>query len=145
MPTDPNYLQDFSCFRNLSDKQLKSIAEITNAVCYPAGYDLFEEGQPGELLYFLVNGNVEVFYRIGEEGRAHVDTVKREEIVGCAALVEPYTYTATERTLTEVEVLEIDALSLRELMQNDCQLGYSIQQNIIRVLMDRVLDLRLGS
>lgn len=143
MPTDPVYLHDFSCFRSLTDDQINSIAEITNAVCYPAGYDLFMEGQPGERVFFLVNGDVEVFYSIGEESRVRVDTVNREEIVGCAALVEPYTYTATERTLTDVELLEIDAVSLRRLMEKDCQLGYLIQQNIIRVLMDRILDLRL--
>ena len=145
MPTDPTFLRDFSCFRDLSDDQLKAIAQITNAVCYPSGQILFEEGKPGEHLFFLVKGDVEVLYNIGEAGQVHVDTVSGEEVVGCSALVEPYTYTATERSLTEVEVLEVDAASLRELMQKDCQLGLSLQQHIIRVLMERILDLRLGA
>jgi CRP/FNR family cyclic AMP-dependent transcriptional regulator len=145
MPTDPNYLRDFSCFRDLSDDQINSLAEMTNAVCYPPGHVLFEEGKPGECLFFLVKGDVEVLYNIGEAGQVRVDKISGEEIVGCSALVEPYTYTATERSLTEVEVLEVDAISLRELMQNDCRLGFSIQQHIIRILMDRVLDLRLES
>jgi len=145
MPTDPKYLQDISCFRNLSDDQVNSLAEMTNAVCYPPGYVLFEEGKPGERLFFLVRGDIEVLYNIGEAGQVRVDTVKGEEIVGCSALVEPYVYTATERSLTEVEVLEVDAVSLRELMQRDTRLGLSLQQHIIRVLMDRVLDLRLES
>jgi CRP/FNR family cyclic AMP-dependent transcriptional regulator len=143
MPTDPTFLRDFSCFRDLSDDQLKAIAQITNAVCYPPGQVFFEEGKPGEHLFFLVKGEVEVLYTIGEVGQVRVDTVSGEEVVGCSALAEPYTYTATERTLTEVEVLEIDAASLRELMQRDCQLGLSLQQHIIRVLMERILDLRL--
>ncbi len=145
MPTDPNYLRDFSCFRDLSDDQINSLAEMTNAVCYPPGHVLFEEGKPGECLFFLVKGDVEVLYNIGEASQVRVDKKSGEEIVGCSALVEPYTYTATERSLTEVEVLEVDAISLRELMQNDCRLGFSIQQHIIRILMDRVLDLRLES
>lgn len=145
MPTAPIYLRDFSCFRNLSDVQISRLAEITNAVCYPPGYVLFEEGKPGECLFFLMKGDVEVLYDIGEAGQVRVDKVSGEEVIGCSALVEPYTYTASERSLTEVEVLEVDAISLRELMQNDCCLGFSIQQHIIRILMDRVLDLRLGS
>lgn len=143
MPTDPKYLKRFSCFRDLSDDQLEAIAEITNAVCYQPGYVLFEEGKPGDRLFFLMKGSVEVFYQIGEAGGVLVDTVKGEEVVGCSALVEPYTYTAAEKTLTEVEVLEIDAVSLRDLMQKDCCLGYLIYQHIIGVLMDRILDLRL--
>jgi CRP/FNR family cyclic AMP-dependent transcriptional regulator len=145
MPTDPTFLRDFSCFRDLSDDQLKAIAQITNAVCYPPGQILFEEGKPGERLFFLVKGDVEVLYNIGEAGQVHVDMVSGEEVVGCSALAEPYTYTATERSLTEVEVLEVDAASLRELMQKDCQLGFSLQHQIIRVLTERILDLRLAA
>ena len=69
--------------------------------------------------------------------------VSGEEVVGCSALVDPYMYTATERSLSEVEVLEIDAVSLRELMQRDCCFGLSLQQHILRVMMDRILHLRL--
>ncbi|MFL7891662.1 MAG: Crp/Fnr family transcriptional regulator [Anaerolineales bacterium] len=143
MPTDPKYLQNFSCFESLSRDQLQAVAEITNAVCYPSGYVLFEEGNPGDRLFFLMKGSVEVFYQIGEETRVNVDTVKGEDIVGCSVLVEPFTYTATEKSLTEVEVLEIDAAGLRNLMQNDRDLGFLIQKYVIDVLMDRILDLRL--
>ena len=145
MPTDAKYLEGFSCFRKLSPDQVKSLAQITNAVCYPAGYTLFEEGTPGERLFFLVKGEIEVMYQIGENGQVKVDKVLGEEIVGCSALVEPYVYTATERTLTEVEVLEVDAVALRDLMQKDSQMGFSIQSHIIGVLMDRILDLRLAA
>jgi CRP-like cAMP-binding protein len=145
MPTYPKYLRDFPCFGDLSDDQLEAIAQITNAVCYPPNYVLFEEGKPGERLYFLVKGGVDVFYNLGDAGRVRVDNVSGAEIVGCSALVEPYTYTATEISVTEVEVLEIDAASLRGLMQKDCCMGFSIQQQIVRVLLDRVLGLRLGA
>jgi len=136
MPTDPNVLQDFSCFRDLSDEQLEVIAQFTDAVCYPSGYTLFEEGKTGEHLYFLVKG---------EAGQVQVDTLSGEEVIGCAALIAPYAYNATERSLTEVEVLEVDVDALRQLMEKDCHLGFSLQQHIIRVLMERILDLRLAT
>ncbi|MEJ2709719.1 MAG: cyclic nucleotide-binding domain-containing protein [Anaerolineales bacterium] len=142
MPTDPEFLRELSCFRNLSDDQLNSIAEITNAVCYPPDTILFEEGKPGLRLFFLVRGDVEVFHNFGEADQVPVDRVSGEEVVGCSALIEPFTYTATERSMTEVEVLEVDAASLRELMQHDYRLALPIQQHIIRVLMDRVQELR---
>jgi CRP-like cAMP-binding protein len=142
MPTDSTFLRELSCFRNLSDDQINSLAEIANAVCYPSDTVLFEEGKPGLRLFFLVKGDVEVFYNFGEASQVRVDKVSGEEVVGCSALIEPYTYTATERSLTEVEVLEVEAASLRELMHNDCRLALSIQQHIMRVLMDRVLELR---
>ncbi len=145
MPADAKYLRDFSCFQKLTQDQVKTLAQITNAVCYPAGYVLFEEGKPGERLFFLVKGDIEVMYQIGETGQVKVDAVTAEEVVGCSALIEPYVYTATERSLTAVEVLEVDAVALRELMQKDCQMGLSIQRHIIGVLLERVLDLRLAA
>lgn len=144
MPTEPTFLNEFSCFRDIPEERLKDVAQIANAVCYLPGHILFKEGDPGTCLYYLVKGKVEVFYNIGEEGEVRVDTISGEEIAGCSILVEPHTYTATERCLTEVEVLEIDAQALRELMQKDCQFGMTILQNVIKVLMERILDLRLG-
>lgn len=143
MATDPKYLQAFSCFNDLSKEQLQRVAQITDAICYPPGYTLFEEGQAGESLFFLVKGEVEVLYNIGEDGPVHVDTVSGEEAVGCAALVEPFEYTATERSLTEIEVLVVNTAKLRDLMAEDCQLGFRLQHQLLRVLMDRITGLRL--
>lgn len=144
MPTDSVFLREFSCFRDLPDEKLEKIANFSNAICYLPDHILFKEGEPGKYLYFLVKGKVEVLYNIGEEGQVRVDTISGEEIAGCSILVEPFTYTATERSLTEIEVLEIDAQALREMMQKDCPFGMLLQQRVIKVLMDRILNLRLG-
>jgi len=86
MPTDPKYLREFSCFSNLSDEYVAEIARITTAVCYPPGYTLMEEGKPGDRLFFLIHGKVEVFYNIGEAGQVRVDAVSGDEVVGCHAV-----------------------------------------------------------
>lgn len=143
MPTETKYLKSFACFKDLSDEQLNDLAEITDAVCYPPGHILFEEGQPAERLFFIDSGDIEVSYNIGESGPVCVDVVSGQEVVGCAGFIEPYTYTATERSLTQVEILEIDISRLRELMQADCQLGLTLQKYMLKVLMERILDLRL--
>jgi CRP-like cAMP-binding protein len=145
MPTDPSYLRNFSCFQDLSESQLNAIAEITTSICFPVGHVLFEEGKPAEKVYLLVKGEVEVLYNIGEEGPARVDTALGEEIVGCVALVPPYENTSTVRSITEAEVLEIDAVALKKIMKEDCILGFSIQQHIMMMLMDRIMKFRLGN
>jgi CRP-like cAMP-binding protein len=145
MPTDPSYLRKFSCFRDLSESQLDSIAELTTSICFPEGRLLFEEGKPAKNIYLLIQGEVEVLYKIGEEGPVRVDTVLGEEIVGCAALVPPYENTSSIRSITEIEVLEIDAIALRNLMREDCAVGFSIQQHIMMMLLDRIMNFRLGS
>jgi len=142
MSTDPKLLRSFACFRRLSDEQVDAIAEISNSICYPAGYVLFKEGDIGNILYLLIDGEVEVLYQHLETGAHRVDTVSSEEVVGCAAIVPPYTYTATEKCLSDVEVLEIKTNELRDLIQKDPQLGLLLQEYIIKILNERILSLR---
>lgn len=142
MATDPNMIKRFACFRDLSEEQLNSLAKISNSVCYSPGHVLFEEGQQGECLYLLIDGDVEVFFQAEETGLDKVDTVSSEEMVGCSAMVPPYTYTATEKTLSQVEVLEINTDDLRDLIEKDPHLGLKLQGHMIKTLNDRILKLR---
>lgn len=143
MSTYPKYLREFSCFTDISDENIEKIAEISEAVCYPANTILFNEGESGKKLYFLHSGKVEVLFNVGEAGQVHVDTLSSEDIAGCSAFIEPYIYTATEKSISEVEVLEIDNLALRELIEKDCSLGLVIQKQIIKMMMNRILDYRM--
>jgi CRP-like cAMP-binding protein len=144
MPTDPARLQKFSCFSELTEEQREVVAQITTEECFYSGHALFEEGKPGTHIYLISNGYAEVLYNIGEEGPSQVDRVSAGVIVGCSALVDPYRYTSTTRCLTEIEVMIIDAQALRAIMKKDCPLGFSIQKNLIQMLLDRIIDLRLG-
>jgi len=145
MATDANVLKRFSCFRDLSDAQVKAIAQISNSVCYMPGHVLFEEGDDGDLLYLLIKGNVEVFYKSDETGLIRVDTISCEEVVGCSAMVPPYSYSATEKCLNEVEVLEIKTKELRDLIEEDPRIGLTLQQYIIETLNNRIIELRKRS
>lgn len=142
MATDPKMIRKFECFRQLSDEQVEEIAEISNSICYPAGHVLVEEGERGEILYLLIQGDIDVFYRNPETGLEKVDTVSSEEVIGCSAMVPPYTYSATEKTLSEVEVLEIKTDALRSIIEEDPEVGLKIQEHIIKILNNRILELR---
>jgi len=142
MATDPKIIRKFECFRQLTEEQREQIAEISNSICYPEGHILIEEGERGEILYLLIEGDVNVFYRNPKTGLEKVDTVSSEEVIGCSAVVPPYIYSATEKTLSDVEVLEIKTDALRNLVQEDPDIGLKIQEHIIKKLNDRILELR---
>jgi CRP/FNR family cyclic AMP-dependent transcriptional regulator len=143
VPADPDRLVRYTCFRDLSNDQLQKIAQLAEEQCFYPDFTLFREEEPGTKLYLLNSGRVEIFYNIGEEGPARVDTVSAGEIVGCSALIEPNLYTSTACCLTEIETLVLDASGLRKLMREDCKLGFSVQSHIIQMLLDRIIDLRL--
>lgn len=144
MSTDVERLRQYPCFRSLSAEQLESMTTLATEECYDPKHTLCQEGSPGTRLFLLAKGNVEVFFRIGEEGPSRVDRVGPGEIIGCSLLIEPYAYTATCRTISEVEALVMDAEALRARMQEDCPLGLALQREIIRTLVHRTIDLRIG-
>lgn len=103
---------------------------------------LVEEGEKGEILYLLIDGDIDVYYRNPETDLEKVDTISSEEVIGCSAMVPPYVYTATEKTLSDVEVLEIKTDALRDIIQQDPDIGLKIQEHIIKILNNRILELR---
>jgi CRP-like cAMP-binding protein len=118
---------------------------LAKVASFPPGRKLFGEGTPGDYLYFLTSGSVDLFYHLGEGGPVKVDRVTAEEFVDCSVLIPPYKYTATAQSVTEITLLEIDARVLRHLMKEDCQLGFAIQQHILQILMDQVIWFRLSA
>lgn len=142
MATESNLLKRFACFEDLTDEQVKAIAEISNSVCYMKDHTLFQEGDEAQWLYLLIDGDVGVYYSHPETGEAWVDAVSSDEVLGCSGLVPPHHYTATEKCLSDIEVLEINMEDLRDLIEEDPQLGLKLQEHIIKTLNNRILTLR---
>ena len=144
MPNDPYKLTQYACFRTLTKDQRQAITQLAREECFYTGHILFQDEKPGTHLYILTTGEVEVLYNVGRKDPTQVDAVGEGEILGCSSLIDPYRYSSTARCLSKIETLVLDADPLRKLMEKDCQIGYSIQKCIIQMLLDRILNLRLG-
>lgn len=145
MSTQVEYIRKLTCFKDLSAEDQNAIAKISDAVCYSPGYELFREGEKAKKLYLIVKGQAEAIFNIGEAEQVRVEVLSDDEIAGCSALAEPHQYAATERSITDIEVLEIDIDSLKNLIQENNQLGLRLYENIIKIMSRRILDLRLAA
>ena len=135
---------EYPLFSGLSAEQMSAVGELCREECFYPDYTLFKDGEPATKMYVLIDGEIEVFFAIGEAGRVKVDLIGSGEIFGCSALVPPFIHTSTVRAKTRIEVLELDAAALRELFEEDPRLAVSIQQHVIQGLLARIVDLRLG-
>ena len=54
------FLQKTELFAELPRTELKAICHIASEVAYPAHSTLFEEGDEGDSLYLLVDGEVSI-------------------------------------------------------------------------------------
>ena len=143
MTNQSDLCHEYPLFSELSAEQMRVVRELCREECFYPGYTLFEDEKPATKMYVLVDGEIELFFAIGEAGIVKVDRVGPGEIFGCSALIPPYVHMATARPKTRIEVLELDAVALRELFEDDPRLAVSIQQHIIQCLLARIVDLRL--
>lgn len=145
----PELLRRYPFFRDLTDAQLKTIAMISEEVEVPEGTHLFSEGHSADHLYLLMNGSVDLTFTSQEEFRPEtkrdfpVGEINPGEVFGISAVLAPYVYTATEQTSQPSKVIKIDAVSLRAMMAEDCEAGFTLMNQVCRALMERLTYTRV--
>jgi len=140
----PELLRRYPFFGTLSDAELKLIAMITNEAGFPQGAILFQEGQPADMLYFLVEGSVALYYIVEEP--YHPDTRKEfmvgeinpGEVFAISSLIDPFLYTSTARMDKPSRVLQIHSGDLRNLLATNCTLGYKVMCQIAQAAINRL-------
>jgi ATP-binding cassette subfamily B protein len=104
-------------FENLDETLLSALAERFVMERYAEGRVVFEEGDPGDKLYFIDRGEVEVVVSgpTGEELR--VALLRDGDYFGEIALLEDVPRTATVRTRAPSILLALDREQFLELLQ----------------------------
>src|SRR5262249_33249956 len=75
---------------------------------FEAGATIFHEGDRGDLLYVVLEGEVEVLQSVAGRGEVTLRRLGRGECFGEIALISDRPRTATVRSLTPVNVLAVD-------------------------------------
>ena len=135
---------EYPLFSELGEREMNAILQFCREECFYPETILFEDGEPAQKMYVLVEGEIKLYYAIGEAGMVEVDKVAPGGIFGCSALVPPYIHPSTALAKTRIKVLELDAVGLRGLFDDDPRLAVSIQQHVMRCLLDCIINLRLG-
>lgn len=108
MPCDVAMLARNDLFESLSDDDRRQLAQVVDRRELPAGETLFQAGEPGESLFVVTAGEVELFIR-DTAGQKIVLTVAGDgEIFGELALLDRGARTATAMALVDTELLELD-------------------------------------
>jgi CRP-like cAMP-binding protein len=140
----PELLRRYPVFGSLDDEQLKKVSMITEEERVENGTTIFNEGDPANTLYILVEGAVDLFYRSEEEYHPKntkefsVGEINPGEVFSISALIEPYKLGATARTVQDCRILKVDAVELRKLCREDQYMAYKCMNKITSALMERL-------
>ena len=117
MPCEATMLADVELFEHLNDDDRANLAEAIDLKSLSAGDTLFKAGEPGEALYVVRSGEIELFIKDTAGQRIALALVGAGEMFGELALLDRGPRTATAIAMSDTELLELDRDDLLLLFQ----------------------------
>jgi CRP/FNR family cyclic AMP-dependent transcriptional regulator len=146
MPCDAELLAEIKFFELLDTDDRRALAEVVDRLNLDEGRVLFEVGEPGDELYIVREGEVELFVKdtVGQKITLH--TARAGDIFGELALLddEPRSATAVALAPTSLLVLDRGDLSLLFQRKPDAALAMLAALSAMTRKADRLLQTRVS-
>ncbi len=117
MSVDPASLEGVEFFEFLDGDDRRALAEVVDLVKLVEGETLFRAGEPGESLYLVRTGEVELSIQDNVGQKITLDTAAPGDFFGEIALLDEESRTATAVALADTELIELDRGDLLLLFQ----------------------------
>lgn len=117
MPCDSSFLANITMFEHLNEDDLLALAKVIDELKVPEGHTLFQAGDPGDSLFVVRMGQIELFIKDTAGQRIVLHTAEPGDMFGELAMLDSGSRTATALALTEAEVLVLDRDDLILLFQ----------------------------
>lgn len=125
----------------LSRRHLQILAECAMEVNFNAGEVIFQEGDPANRFYLLRSGKV-CLEAPGEIGARVVQTIGAGDVLGWSWLFPPYLWRFDAKVVERTQATFIYGTRLRELCEEDHDLGYEIMKRTAEVVIKRLTAAR---
>ncbi|MBT8445684.1 MAG: cyclic nucleotide-binding domain-containing protein, partial [Gammaproteobacteria bacterium] len=136
-PENLEFLHAVELFSALDADGLQKLAESVELCSCAAGEVLFHEGDPGNDLFILKNGELGVFVQRGRGRQRRIGTVKPSQCVGEMGLFFAGTRLATVAAEQQSELLKLGRNAFQDLLQSNPSLrsvfGKIIEQRLPRL------------
>ncbi len=130
-------LRQADIFEDLTNTQLELIASICSERHYQSGDVIFEENTPGDEMYVIANGEVEIIVNpslVGadEDNDSHaIATLRRGQVFGEVSLVDEGLRSAGARcSQQDTHLIVIPREKLMLLCDTYPQMGYRLMRNL---------------
>ncbi len=117
MPCDPSFLEDIKMFELLNEDDRLALAKVIDELSVPEAHTLFQAGDPGDSLFIIQSGEIELFIKDTAGQKIVLTTAQNGDMFGELAMLDAGPRTATAVALTDSEVLVLDRDDLVLLFQ----------------------------
>ncbi len=116
MPTHAALLADIPLFELLDEQERETLAAQLDVVEHPAGTLLFQVGDPGDALYVVRTGELEIFFKNDTGERIVLAHTRAGEMAGELSLLDGGPRTASALVTQDLEALRLDRADLNQFL-----------------------------
>ena len=117
MPCEPDFLANIRMFEHLNEDDRIALAKVVDELKVPADRTLFQAGDPGDSLFIVRVGEIELYIKDTAGQKIVLTTAQPGDMFGELAMLDSGPRTATALALTDTEVLVLDRDDLILLFQ----------------------------
>ena len=152
----PELLRHYPYFAGVSENCMKSVAAICEECSFKAGEKVFtesgefittapiyEKGEEAGHLMILTEGQVDIVFELSKDREFVVGTLTAGDLMAISALIPPYYLTASGIAKVDGSLIQIKAPELRQLMDENPELGYRLMRGVSQALLTRLNQTRV--
>ena len=140
MYDQPDYkkLHSLTIFKDLDKRELEMVHQYVFEQRVKKDSVLFMEDMPGELLYIIMSGAVEIIKDIKDNEKIVLATMGADEIIGEMSLIDSEPRSATAVTIEDSVLLVIQKQNFSKILQSDPHIAAKILMGLLKIISKRL-------
>ena len=136
-------LVDFPLIIDIGEKYIDVITQNSSIVRFNPGDSIIHAGDPADRFYLIRHGEVAIETYAPERGPIVVQTVGEGEMIGWSWFIPPYKWHFDARAVELTRAISIEAQPLRELCEEDKELGFRVNRYVSQIIGQRMEATRM--
>ena len=125
------FLRNVPLFSGMPLQELGRVAEIAEEVVYPAGSAIIREGEPGDSMFVIVEGEVQIYL-----GEKEVRVQGEKDYFGDIAVLQDAIRTASVTARSACLLLRISQADFYEILSNHFEASLAVMRTLISRLLE---------
>jgi signal-transduction protein with cAMP-binding, CBS, and nucleotidyltransferase domain len=127
-------------FQFLRPDQMKKISDMAEVVTCESGEMVYEKDTPAAYFYIVLDGQVSLRLPSRSGISLEIDQLNEGAVFGSCVCFQLVNYSLNAQCTQGSRLLKIASATLKELMDDDLVMGYTIQTQISRIYFKRYIE-----
>ena len=136
----PDRLNKNEVFQFLRPEQVRAVSDVAQVVEFDAGETIYERGTPADHFYVVLDGQVSLRLPGTSGVSIQIEELTEGAVFGSCICFQLVEYSLNAQCTRDSKLLKIESATLKELMDNDLMMGYTLQTQISRIYFNRYIQ-----